>query len=172
VRTPQRHGVATLNQEHFMNPFPTAARVSGAAVVLALSGCYYVGPYPYGYYGAAPYPAAYSTQAVPSAATQRDQALGPNNAPTGPEGEPESADPNAYGTNNGYGAAPPQGAQAQAPGPAGVYAPPPVAVAPAYYPAYPAYPAYYPAYYGYGWPGWWGPSVSFRFGFGGGHHHH
>jgi hypothetical protein len=148
VRTPQRHGVATLNQEHFMNPFPTAARVSGAAVVLALSGCYYVGPYPYGYYGAAPYPAAYSTQAVPSAATQRDQALGPNNAPTGPEGEPESADPNAYGTNNGYGAAPPQGAQAQ------------------------AYPAYYPAYYGYGWPGWWGPSVSFRFGFGGGHHHH
>ncbi len=33
---------------------------------------------------------------------------------------------------------------------------------PAYYPAYPA-PAYYPAY-----GGWWGPSVSLGFRFGGG----
>ena len=35
-----------------MTSLPAAARVSGAAAIaLALSGCYYVGPYPYGYYG-------------------------------------------------------------------------------------------------------------------------
>ncbi|CAB3747263.1 hypothetical protein [Paraburkholderia humisilvae] len=174
-----------------MNPLPTAARVSGAAVVLALSGCYY--PYPYGYYGAAPYPAAYPTTPGPSAATQRDPALGPGYAPAGPEAEAQGADPNANDANND-GEAPPPIAQSQMPpqgpgqgpeqgpgqGPAPytVYAPPPpVAVAPAYYPPYPAYPAYYPypypypAYYGYG-PGWWGPSISFGFGFHGGYHHH
>jgi len=51
----------------------------------------------------------------------------------------------------------------------------PVFVAPAYYPV--AYPAYYPVAYPYhGWPAWWGPSVSLRFGYwsgccyGGGRH--
>jgi hypothetical protein len=51
----------------------------------------------------------------------------------------------------------------------------PVFVGPAYYPV--SYPAYYPvAYPHYGWPAWWGPSVSLRFGYwsgccyGGGRH--
>ncbi|CAB3767213.1 hypothetical protein [Paraburkholderia solisilvae] len=157
-----------------MNPFPMAARVSVAAAVLALSGCYYVGPYPYGYYGAAPYPAypAYPG-AAPSGATQRDPALEQTH-PSGPGGPgPEDEGPNA----NDDGAGPPPSAQsqAQAQAPVAGYAPPPVVVAPAYYPAYPAYyPPYYGYGYGYGYPGWWGPSVSLHFGFGGhgGYHHH
>jgi hypothetical protein len=173
-----------------MKPLPAAARVSGAAAfALALSGCYYVGPYPYGYYGAAPYPAPYATTGAAPGAIQGttpgtapgDEANGQYAVPAGPDDEPEDANPNAA---NGNGAPLPQGAQAQqepqASPPAGVYAaPPPVAAAPAYYPAYPAYPAYYPPYYGgYGWPGgWWGPGVSLNFGFYGhyghyGYHHH
>jgi hypothetical protein len=185
--SPRQHGVATEYQEHVMNPLPAAARVSGAAVVaLALSGCYYVGPYPYGYYGAAPYPSPYATTgATPGApgaapgAIQGD-ANGQYAVPAGPGDEAEDADPNANAANgNGV---PPPGAQSQqgpqVSPPAGVYAPAPVAVAPAYYPAYPAY--YPPPYYGgYGWPGWWGPGVSLNFGFGHyghyghyGYHHH
>jgi hypothetical protein len=179
-----------------MNTLPAAARVSGAAAIaLALSGCYYVGPYPYGYYGAAPYPSPYATTGAPSAvqgAAPGDEANGQYAAPVGPDNEPEDADPNAYAANgnapplpqNGQ-AGPQAGAQMQQgpqePPPAGVYAPPPpVVAAPAYYPAYPAYPAYYPPYYGgYGWPGW-GPGVALNFGFYGhyghyghyGYHHH
>jgi len=179
-----------------MKPFPAAARVSGAAAfTLALSGCYYVGPYPYGYYGAAPYPSPYATTGVTPGATQGptqgltqapiqgppqgDETNGQYAAPAGADDEQEDVNPNANAAN-GY-AVPPPGAQAQqgpqAAPPAGVYAPAPVAVAPAYYPAY---PAYYPPYYGGYGPGWWGPGVALNFGFYGhyghyghyGYHHH
>jgi hypothetical protein len=59
--------------------------------------------------------------------------------------------------------------------PATLAAPAPVYVQPAPAPvvvySYPTYPYYYgPRYYG---PRYWGPPlVSFRFGYGGGHHHH
>jgi hypothetical protein len=118
-------------------------------------------------------------QGPPQGLAPGDEANGQFAVPAGPDDEPDDAN-----AANGYAAPPPQGAQVQGPQgspPAGVYAPPPVAVAPAYYPAYPAaYPAYYPPYYGgYGWPGVWGPGVSLNFGFSGhyghyghyGHHH-
>jgi hypothetical protein len=201
---PRQHGVATPYQEHVMTSLPAAARVSGAAAVAlalsSLSGCYYVGPYPYGYYGAAPYPSPYATSGVPQGAV----ATGQYGAPAGPDDQTDDADPNASAAN-GTAAPLPRGAQPgmqpgapedaqaqqalQGPPPAGGYAPPPVAAAPAYYPAYPAaypaYPAYYPPYYGYGYgPGWWGPGVALNFGFYGhygyghygyghyGHYHH
>ncbi|MBN3792403.1 hypothetical protein [Burkholderia sp. Ac-20353] len=66
--------------------------------------------------------------------------------------------PYGYYPSDYYAAAPVQ--------PAPVY----VAPAPAYY--YPAYPA--PGYYAPAWGGWWGPSLSLNFGFGGrgGWRHH
>jgi hypothetical protein len=145
--------------------------VSGTTAVAlglsVLSGCYYVGPYPYGSYGAAPYPAAYATQGTAQGTqdvAQGDESNNPYVAPAGPDDQAASSqfDPNAQ-------QAP------QAPPPDAAYAPAPVVAAPAYYPVYPAYPAYYPPY-GYGGPGWWGPGVSLNFGFYGhyghyGHHH-
>ena len=94
--------------------------------------------YPYGYYPAGYYP-YYAT--VPAGATQQAVPVGP-------------ADSSASQQQA-------QGAQAGPP-PTYAVAAPPVYVAPAY-PAY--YPPVYPAYYGY--PGWYGPSVSIGFGFGG-----
>jgi hypothetical protein len=125
-------------QEHVMGPSAAAVRAVSAAALLALYGCYYVGPgyYPYGYYPYGYYPA------VPAYATQREVPV------------PGSGLANGADAQN----IPPasQGAAAY------VY-PVPVYVAPAYPPYYA--PAYYAPYPWYGWPGWWGPSVSFRFGY-------
>jgi hypothetical protein len=153
-------GVAT-KQEHVMNPFSATARVSGAAALLALSGCYYVGPgyYPYGYYGSYP--------PVPTDATQHSVAVPPNGAP--PDYPPDN-----HSAQQAQAAPPPQAAYAAPPPPPGYAAPGYYPAYPAYYPAYPAYYPAYPAYYG--WPGWGGPAVSLHFGYwgGGGHgwHHH
>ncbi|NYH13010.1 hypothetical protein [Paraburkholderia bryophila] len=131
----------------------TGIALGGAVCVLTLSGCYY----PYGYYPGA-YSPYYAT--VPAGATQQDLGVAQN-------------DPAAIQQQQQLQA---QQAQSQARSaqqlPPATYAtavvpPPPVYVAPAY-PAYyppPVYPAY-PAYYG-GYPGWYGPSVSIGFGFGG-----
>ncbi len=74
--------------------------------------------------------------------------------------------PYGYYPAGGYYAATPVAPAATDPNyPAPAYNTAPAYVAPAYpayYPAYPA-PAYYPAY-----GGWWGPSVSLGFRFGGG----
>lgn len=119
--------------------------LGGALCALTLSGCYY----PYGYYPNGYYP-YYAT--VPAAGTQQAVPVGPADQ---------------------YGAQDPQQAQAQAqaqaqvapqgPPPTYAVAAPPVYVAPPYPAYYP--PPVYPAYYGY--PGWYGPSVSIGFGFGG-----
>ncbi len=119
----------------------TGMALAGAVGVLTLSGCYY----PYGYYPAGYYPAGYSPYyaTVPANATQQAVPVG--------QGDPSAA---------------PQQQQAQAaqqiPPATYAVAAPPVYAAPVY-PAY--YPPPYPAYYGY--PGWYGPSVSIGFGFGG-----
>jgi len=154
-----------------MNPLSAAARASGVAVLFSLAGCYYVpGYYPSGYYSAYP--------ATPAIATQREAPVAPNGAPAAaaPGAAPDDdasdapqnlpADPNAYAQGQpvppGVDAAAPQAyAAVPPPPPPGYYAAP---AYPAYYPAYPAYPAYY------GGPGWWGPSVSLRFGYWGGWH--
>ncbi|MBR8227246.1 hypothetical protein KDX05_02810 [Burkholderia vietnamiensis] len=135
-----------------------AKRPAMALVMLALSGCYYTGPYGYAPYYA-PAPALLSQRELPVAPASGASAAAPAPTPA-----PARA---------------PARAQAQVPAPAlapaepppdYTYAPPPVYVAPAYvpYPVY--YPAYYPAYY----PGWYGPPISIGFGFrgywGGGHH--
>jgi hypothetical protein len=115
----------------------TGMALGGMVCAFTLSGCYY----PYGYYPAGYYP---YYGAVPAAGTQ--QAV--------PMGQDDS-----YATQQQA-----QGVQ-QSPPPTYAVAAPPVYVAPA--PAYPVYypPPVYPAYYGY--PGWYGPSVSIGFGFGG-----
>ena len=130
--------------------------LGGAVCMLTLSGCYY----PYGYYPGA-YSPYYAT--VPAGATQQDLGVAQN-------------DPAALQQQQQLQAQQAQQAQSQPRAaqqvPPATYAtavvpPPPVYVAPAY-PAYyapPVYPAY-PAYYG-GYPGWYGPSVSIGFGFGG-----
>ncbi|WP_144145986.1 hypothetical protein [Paraburkholderia sp. BCC1884] len=124
--------------------------LSSAACVLALSGCYY----PYGYYPGGYYP-YYAT--VPAGATQQAVPVGPGPADQyGAQQDPQQgqAQPQAQA----------QYQQAQ-PNPPATYA---VAAPPVYAaPVYPAYypPPLYPAYYGY--PGWYGPSVSIGFGFGG-----
>jgi len=121
-----------------MKPFPATARAGSALALLALSGCYYVGPgyYPYGYY-----------PAVPAVATQHE-------VPAQDYSFPNGADA--------------QNIPPASPGEPAFVSPTPMYVAPAYYPAY--YPPYYPPYPWYGWPGWWGPSVSFSFGYWGGGH--
>jgi predicted small lipoprotein YifL len=68
-----------------------------------------------------------------------------------------------YGYPNGADA---QNIPPQSPGGLAYVYPAPVYVTPAYY------PAYYPPYPWYVWPGWWGPSVSFGFGYWGGGHSH
>jgi hypothetical protein len=95
--------------------------------------------YPYGYYPAGYYP-YYAT--VPATATQQEIPAGQADSSTAQQQQPETGQ--------------------QSPPPTYAVAAPPVYVAPAY-PAY--YPPVYPAYYGY--PGWYGPSVSIGFGFGG-----
>ncbi|GAB7521499.1 hypothetical protein [Paraburkholderia sp. 2C] len=95
------------------------------------------GCYYVGYYPYGYYPYGYYP-AVPAYATQREVPV------------------QSYGLANGADAQniPPASQR----GAAYVY-PVPVYVAPAYY------PPYYAPYPWYGWPGWWGPSVSFRFGY-------
>ncbi|MEM5372745.1 hypothetical protein V4C53_42980 [Paraburkholderia azotifigens] len=117
-----------------MKPFPAMARAGSVLALVALTGCYYVGPgyYPYGYYAAAP--------------TVISQHEGPAQD---------------YGFPNGADA---QNVPPASPGEPAYIAPAPMYVAPAYY------PAYYPPYLWYGWPGGWGPSVSFSFGYWGGGH--
>lgn len=125
-----------------MGSFPAAMRAGSALALFALSGCYYVGPgyYPYGYYPYGYYPA------VPAYATQRE-------VPVQGSGLANGADAQNIPPAS-------QGAAAY------VY-PAPMYIAPAYYPPYyaPYYPPYYAPYPWYGSPGWWGPSVSFRFGY-------
>ncbi|MDR5750104.1 MULTISPECIES: hypothetical protein [unclassified Caballeronia] len=114
-----------------MNP---KLSLTALASAVALSGCYYVGPYGYSAYP--PYPAY---PVVGAAYTQREVPVGTQST-TEPSGDPATA-----ATTTQY-----------------VVAQPPVAYStyPAYYPTYP-YPVY-PAYYGYGYPaisvgfGYWG----------------
>ncbi|SMG12304.1 hypothetical protein [Paraburkholderia susongensis] len=112
----------------------------GAAVALALSGCYY----PAGYYPSGYYTSYYATP--PAATTQQSATADPSN-PSDAQQAQAQAQAQAAPQN------PPPGYV--------VAAPPPAYVAPypAYYPP-PVYP--YPAYYGY--PGYYGPSVSIGFG--------
>ncbi|NPT54975.1 hypothetical protein [Paraburkholderia elongata] len=121
----------------------TGLALAGAVCVLTLSGCYY----PYGYYPGGYYP-YYAT--VPAGATQQDMQVGPPDSQAAQQAQQQSSAQRAQNTQP-Y---PPTYA---------VAAPPPVYVAPAYPVYYP--PPVYPAYYGY--PGWYGPSVSIGFGFGG-----
>lgn len=90
-----------------MKPFPAMARAGSAVALLALSGCYYVGPgyYPYGYYPAV----------VPAVATQHEVPA------------------QGYGYPNGADA---QNIPPASPGEPAYVSPVPVHVAPAYYPAY------------------------------------
>ncbi|MFM0041274.1 hypothetical protein PQR05_28265 [Paraburkholderia sediminicola] len=125
----------------------TGIALAGAACMLTLSGCYY----PYGYYpGYYPY---YAYGTVPPTDVQREVAVG-------------TAGDSATSQQQQAQAAQQARANAQSQPPSYAVAQPPVYVAPPY-PAYPAYypPPVYPAYYGY--PGWYGPSVSIGFGFGG-----
>ncbi|WP_345811000.1 hypothetical protein AAGS40_09370 [Paraburkholderia sp. PREW-6R] len=127
-----------------------ALMLAGAACMLTLSGCYY----PYGYYPAGYYP-YYAT--VPASGTQQAVQVGPADA---------TGTPSAQGADSQQSAQQAQQAQQaqtyqQSPPPAYAVAAPPVYVAPVYPAYYPAYPAYY------GYPGWYGPSVSIGFGFGG-----
>ncbi|MEZ0605281.1 hypothetical protein ACAX43_24415 [Paraburkholderia sp. IW21] len=117
--------------------------LTGAACMLTLSGCYY----PYGYYpGYYPY---YAT--VPAAGAQREVPVGTAGDPASQQQQQAQAAQQAQANSQTL---PPAYVVAQ---------PPPVYVAPAYPAYYP--PPVYPAYYGY--PGWYGPSVSIGFGFGG-----
>ncbi len=103
-----------------MKPFPATARAGSALALLALSGCYYVGPgyYPYGYY-----------PAVPTDATQR------------------AVPAQGYGLPNGADA---QNIPPASQGGAAYVSSAPMYVAPAYYPAYYApYPWYgWPGWWG------------------------
>ncbi|MFM0737225.1 hypothetical protein PQQ51_08275 [Paraburkholderia xenovorans] len=136
--------------------FPRLSRTGlalvGALGMLSLSGCYY----PYGYYPGAYYPSGYSPYyaTVPAGATQQDVQVG---APDPSLQQSQQAQQQAAQQ-----AQQAQNAQQNPPTYAVAAVPAPVYVAPAY-PAY--YPPPYPAYYGY--PGWYGPSVSIGFGFGG-----
>jgi hypothetical protein len=89
-----------------MKPFPATARAGSALALLALSGCYYVGPgyYPYGYY-----------PAVPTVATQREVPA------------------QGYGFPNGADA---QNIPPASPGEPAYVSPAPMYGAPVYYPAY------------------------------------
>jgi predicted small lipoprotein YifL len=89
-----------------MKPFPATARAGSAVALLALSGCYYVGPgyYPYGYY-----------PAVPTVATQHEVPV------------------QGYGLSNGADA---QNISPASPSGLAYVSPAPMYVAPAYYPAY------------------------------------
>lgn len=118
----------------------TGVALCSAVCVLTLSGCYY----PYGYYPGGYYP-YYAT--VPAGAAQQEVQVGQ----AGSQGTQQQQQALAAQQNP-----PPTYAVAAVP-------PPPVYVAPAYPAYYP--PPVYPAYYGY--PGWYGPSVSIGFGFGG-----
>lgn len=122
--------------------------LTGAVCALTLSGCYY----PYGYYPGGYYP-YYAT--VPANTTQQDVQVGP---PDSQAAQLTQQQPSASAMQRA------QSAQQNPPPTYTVAAvPPPVYVAPAYPAYYP--PPVYPAYYGY--PGWYGPSVSIGFGFGG-----
>ncbi|NIF77617.1 hypothetical protein F3J20_09430 [Paraburkholderia sp. Cy-641] len=121
-----------------LSPLPRRVAIlgGGAAIALALSGCYYpAGYYPGGYYS--------SYYATPATAQQ-----GAPDDPSNPSSAQQQAQP----------AQPQTAPQNSSPGYA-VAAPPPVYVAPypAYYPP-PVYP--YPAYYGpsiaIGVGGYWG----------------
>ncbi len=120
----------------------TGIALGGVLCTLTLSGCYY----PYGYYPAGYYPPYYAT--VPATATQQQVPVGQVDSSADQQQQQQQAQA--------------QAAQ-QSPPPAYAVAPPPVYVAPAYPVYYP--PPVYPAYYGY--PGWYAPSVSIGFGFGG-----
>ncbi|ASV98736.1 hypothetical protein [Paraburkholderia aromaticivorans] len=121
-------------------PLSHAGLVLGGVVcALTLSGCYY----PYGYYPAGYYP-YYGT--VPASATQQAVPLNQDGSYAAPQQQQAQVP-----------------ADQQASPPTYAVAAPPVYVAPAYPVYYP--PPVYPAYYGY--PGWYGPSVSIGFGFGG-----
>ncbi|WP_434106699.1 hypothetical protein [Paraburkholderia caffeinilytica] len=122
----------------------TGIAFAGAVCVLTLSGCYY----PYGYYpGAYPY---YAYGTVPATDVQREVPVGTADDPATSQQQQAQASQQAR-------------ANAQTQPPTYAVAQPPVYVAPAYPVYYP--PPVYPAYYGY--PGWYGPSVSIGFGFGG-----
>jgi hypothetical protein len=89
-----------------MKPFPATARAGSALALLALSGCYYVGPgyYPYGYY-----------PAVRAVATRHEVPA------------------QGYGLSNGADA---QNIPPASPSEPAYVFPAPMYVAPAYYPAY------------------------------------
>ncbi|RQZ13793.1 hypothetical protein DIE15_20625 [Burkholderia sp. Bp9031] len=101
-----------------MTPIPAARPSIVVLAMLALSGCYYTGPYGYAPYYA-PVPATVSQREIPVAPANAGPVASTPAAPT----VPPPADDYAY-------------------------APAPVYAAPAYvpYPAY--YPAYYPGWYG------------------------
>lgn len=126
----------------------TGVALAGAACALTLSGCYY----PYGYYpGYYPY---YAYGTVPANGAQQDVPVGTAGDSAISQQQQAQAAQQARANSQSE---PPSYAVAQPP--------PPVYVAPAYPVYYP--PPVYPAYYGYGYPGWYGPSVSIGFGFGG-----
>ncbi|WJF91085.1 hypothetical protein QS306_05425 [Paraburkholderia bonniea] len=108
-------------------PFPTARfmltrPLTAVALTLALSGCYYMGPYPYGY-GPYGYGSYYTTSVVPIAAAGTERQIAPA---SGQDVQAPLEPPPVYVTST-Y-------------------------VAPAYYPAYPVYAPYpvYPGWYGGG----------------------
>jgi hypothetical protein len=115
---------------------------AGSTVVLLALSGCYY-VYP-GYYPYGYYPNGYYP-AVPTVATQHEVPA------------------QRYGLSNGADA---QNIPPASPSEPAYVFPAPMYVAPAYY------PAYYPPYPWYGGPGWWGPSVSFNFGYWGGGHGH
>ncbi|MFM0344534.1 hypothetical protein [Paraburkholderia sp. RL17-347-BIC-D] len=121
----------------------TGIALGGAVCVLTLSGCYY----PYGYYPGGAYP-YYAT--VPAAGTQQAVPVGQDDSSGAQQLQQQQQQQQAQTGQQG-------------PPPTYAVAAPPVYVAPPYPAYYP--PPVYPAYYGY--PGWYGPSVSIGFGFGG-----
>ncbi|KAB0641367.1 hypothetical protein [Burkholderia latens] len=116
-----------------MNPISAARPAAIVLATLALSGCYYTGPYGYvPYY--APVPATLSQREIPAAPASAASAA---SAPSAAAALPPTADDYAYA-------------------PAAVYAAPVYVPYPAYYPAY--YPAWYgpPVTIGLGFWGHWG----------------
>lgn len=138
-----------------MSPLSATTRLAAAAMVLALSGCYY----PYGYY---PYGANGYYATVPASSTQTAVPVTANGEPVGAlnQHDPIPAPPPPSVTTSGSYSVPAT-SSAAAVANQQVYVPAPAPAYPAYYP-YPAYPAYYG--YGYPYPAYWGPSVSIGFG--------
>jgi hypothetical protein len=153
IANTNRHGI-TMHQERAMSPLSTTTRLAAAAMVLALSGCYY----PYGYY---PYGANGYYSTVPASATQTAVPVNASGEPVGAlnQHDPIPAPPPPSVTTSGSYSVPAISTQPVAASQQ-VYVPAPAPAYPAYYP-YPAYPAYYG--YGYGYPAYWGPSVSIGF---------